>query len=614
MSNIAFQDSAFQHFFEAYVLHPSKTSTDGMKSKVLKPYKSSDSTTTFANQVTTTNTVYIIRYNYNLSGQTFTIPEGCILYFDGGSIRNGTIKFNSFNLSFYSSSYIVGPTSYLSCYNGYYDCYVVSSASVKCSIQSPNTSSDTTVKFWIHSDKTTSITLEADTNASGKFSSCKFVKSANALRFVNRTDNTTNLIMEDCEVSATNFSAPSDTNSVIEVSDGRTFIDYDNPPDPPETYPRPTICNITLQCKNCLFDNVGLSGQMNIENCVFKVGNNNLYGNEVVHLYRDSIVKDCLFYSADDFSPSQPSGYAFDDILDCYTGGNVLIQHCTFKNMKAETYITVKQHFGRGDGRSRGYYDPGDNKPIIPLDNVVITECVFDCGKFDIKDENTKESLAPMYIMCWTGTSASLESQTDPNDFRYAGPIIISNNIFHTKEATCVFVEEVRDIVIKDNIINLKDGYYQAKGFRLRGPYHVEVTGNKEYLIDLNDTETHSFVSMEGGKECIIARNIGRNAYITMPPSPSYLYFCDNVSNIMNMLNTMTPPTYNTGVIESHGNKAGSYFQGYIKDLSDGWWEINNPRFEGAKVFYYPKKMEACWYKGNNNDSNWYFPDGTTLL
>lgn len=38
------------------------------------------------------NTIYIIQYDYNLNGQTITIPEGCTLQFEGGSINNGTIN------------------------------------------------------------------------------------------------------------------------------------------------------------------------------------------------------------------------------------------------------------------------------------------------------------------------------------------------------------------------------------------------------------------------------------------------------------------------------------------------------------------------------------------
>ena len=42
----------------------------------------------------TANTIYHIQYDYDLNGQTITLPAGCVLEFDGGSIGNGTIIFN----------------------------------------------------------------------------------------------------------------------------------------------------------------------------------------------------------------------------------------------------------------------------------------------------------------------------------------------------------------------------------------------------------------------------------------------------------------------------------------------------------------------------------------
>lgn len=40
-------------------------------------------------------TIYRIQYDYNLQGQTIQIPENCVLFFDGGSISNGTIVLNN---------------------------------------------------------------------------------------------------------------------------------------------------------------------------------------------------------------------------------------------------------------------------------------------------------------------------------------------------------------------------------------------------------------------------------------------------------------------------------------------------------------------------------------
>lgn len=38
------------------------------------------------------NTIYIIQYDYCLAGQTIEVPENCVLDFQGGSLRNGTLK------------------------------------------------------------------------------------------------------------------------------------------------------------------------------------------------------------------------------------------------------------------------------------------------------------------------------------------------------------------------------------------------------------------------------------------------------------------------------------------------------------------------------------------
>ena len=47
---------------------------------------------TLAEQLTQANTIYEVRYNFDLDGDTLTIPEGCVLKFNGGKISNGTIR------------------------------------------------------------------------------------------------------------------------------------------------------------------------------------------------------------------------------------------------------------------------------------------------------------------------------------------------------------------------------------------------------------------------------------------------------------------------------------------------------------------------------------------
>ena len=46
-------------------------------------------------QLTQTNTIYDIRYNFDLDGSELNVPEGCVLKFNGGSISNGKIVGNN---------------------------------------------------------------------------------------------------------------------------------------------------------------------------------------------------------------------------------------------------------------------------------------------------------------------------------------------------------------------------------------------------------------------------------------------------------------------------------------------------------------------------------------
>lgn len=54
-------------------------------------YKILRKNSTFASQLTAANTIYEIRYDYDLDGQTVTIPANCVLKFNGGKLGNGTL-------------------------------------------------------------------------------------------------------------------------------------------------------------------------------------------------------------------------------------------------------------------------------------------------------------------------------------------------------------------------------------------------------------------------------------------------------------------------------------------------------------------------------------------
>ena len=57
------------------------------------------------------NTIYVIKYDFDLEGKEITIPEGCILEFDGGSLNNGSIVWNNTKLTnIYSNNILINIT------------------------------------------------------------------------------------------------------------------------------------------------------------------------------------------------------------------------------------------------------------------------------------------------------------------------------------------------------------------------------------------------------------------------------------------------------------------------------------------------------------------------
>lgn len=53
---------------------------------------------------TNPNTKYVIKWDFDLKGETIEIPRNCILEFDGGSISNGTIIMNDTQIIAYQDT------------------------------------------------------------------------------------------------------------------------------------------------------------------------------------------------------------------------------------------------------------------------------------------------------------------------------------------------------------------------------------------------------------------------------------------------------------------------------------------------------------------------------
>lgn len=71
-----------------------RDNSNGMAYKYLRKTKNMILSQSDFNQA---NTIYEIRYGFDLNNQTITIPEGCVLRFNGGTISNGELRGNLLN-------------------------------------------------------------------------------------------------------------------------------------------------------------------------------------------------------------------------------------------------------------------------------------------------------------------------------------------------------------------------------------------------------------------------------------------------------------------------------------------------------------------------------------
>ena len=64
-----------------------------------------------ANEFSDSNTIYEIRYDFNLNGNTVDLLDNCILLYNGGSIINGTINNAQSIIGIQNNKYIKGTTT-----------------------------------------------------------------------------------------------------------------------------------------------------------------------------------------------------------------------------------------------------------------------------------------------------------------------------------------------------------------------------------------------------------------------------------------------------------------------------------------------------------------------
>lgn len=84
------------------------TSTfSGLGYRILRKNIQSNKNILTQSMINMPNTVYEIRYDFDLNGNTINIPENCVLKFEGGQLKNGTINFNNCNIDNIGNSIIL---------------------------------------------------------------------------------------------------------------------------------------------------------------------------------------------------------------------------------------------------------------------------------------------------------------------------------------------------------------------------------------------------------------------------------------------------------------------------------------------------------------------------
>ena len=78
-----------------------------------------------------------------------------------------------------------------------------------------------------------------------------------------------------------------------------------------------------LTMRDCELDNIGLSGEMHVDNCTFIYGDNLNYNNEAIHCASHSRILNSKF-------DGNGTTNLLYDVIDCFNGHDIVIGNCTF--------------------------------------------------------------------------------------------------------------------------------------------------------------------------------------------------------------------------------------------------------------------------------------------
>lgn len=263
------------------------------------------------------NTVYEVRYDYDLNGETINIPEGCILNFANGSISNGTLNATISDIR--SSSYnqilfnIQLKGKYYNCYTSWLGNNI--NNDILCKFIYININNDITINYINNGDCN-----KYDINIYGNNHTININAKKIGTIYSYLFTNYKNLIIRDCNINC---------NLDYNFSEERKCLFYKNLADYGKTY----INNITYN-GNAIFNkyyvtHIGI-GDIIIENSQFNSNGEFVFE----YLYREFvdyeriqnnlIIKDCGFNFI-----HNDNGY-IGPISIQSSINNVLIKNCRF--------------------------------------------------------------------------------------------------------------------------------------------------------------------------------------------------------------------------------------------------------------------------------------------
>ncbi len=374
--------------------------------------------------INTPDTIYIVRYDFEIS-EPVTLPYGCELRIEGGSISGGNI-----NLTKVASSKIAQPQANDWAINEFYmqltvaptaEPYIVAGKlkyrtsgkvyltdgcvlksindhdfylylNTSCRVMLPESPRGT---LHIKSDKVNSIQIDGKCDFEIHAENCRFERIfANhwGWQFVNRLyNNIDHNIFENCMIWAKDF--PLD-KSLATDSNFHSLNVGINPGTSADASSRPATESINwLVLSNCVVDNLGISGSVNVDNCTFIFGRNTNDGYETIDCNKHSRITNCVFdgksilktdnQAADSSTPTDHE-YLNGDVIHL-RWNDCIIDGCTFIGYKNKDNVScnlISVLFS---------YSAISTNKANERNGLIVTNCYFDLPAFEgdiIKVEN----------------------------------------------------------------------------------------------------------------------------------------------------------------------------------------------------------------------------------